>query len=201
MTCGKCGYYNIEPDNFCGACGAPMEGNYGSGPIESPSIEPVDAVKRAFLNYFTFSGRARRSEYWWFQGFAAVNGLIGIIPIIGQLASFVISLAIIIPTISLTSRRLHDIGKTGWWQLPFFILVAITSTAAWTPVFLWGFAPESLPSWGLGVALISMVTMIAILALWIIWMVRKGDLGPNRYGPDPRQAGRQETEDAPTDPS
>jgi len=178
-----------------------MEGNDGSGPAESPSIEPVDAVKRAFLNYFTFSGRARRSEYWWLQGFYVTTGLIGLIPLVGQLLSLAVGLAIIIPTISLTARRLHDIGKSGWWQLPFFSILIITFWATWTPILLLGFAPESLPSWGLGVALISAIAMITVSALWIIWMVGKGVAGPNKYGLDPRQPLIQQTESSPTDPS
>ncbi len=70
--------------------------------------------------YFVFSGRARRKEYWMFALFnfiiAIVLGVVGGIlgtAIIGMLYS----LAVLIPGIAVTFRRLHDIGKSGWWLL------------------------------------------------------------------------------------
>ncbi len=70
--------------------------------------------------YFVFSGRARRKEYWMF---ALINFLImiGLTIIDGVLGTMVLgmiySLAVLIPGIAVTFRRLHDIGKSGWWLL------------------------------------------------------------------------------------
>ncbi|SDB83172.1 Uncharacterized membrane protein YhaH, DUF805 family [Pelagirhabdus alkalitolerans] len=70
---------------------------------------------QALQNYANFEGRARRMEYWMFALINAVVALIiGSIPFIGP----IYGLLIIVPTISVTVRRLHDIGRSGWW---FFI--------------------------------------------------------------------------------
>ena len=72
------------------------------------------AIKRCFGHYATFSGRARRSEYWNWVLFCVIIGvLIGWIPIIGML----VMLALVIPSFAVGVRRLHDTGKSGWWIL------------------------------------------------------------------------------------
>ncbi len=73
--------------------------------------------------YATFSGRARRSEYWWFALFAAIVGVVlqvlaattysGVFTML----YWVFAIAIFIPGIAVTTRRLHDTGRSGWWQL------------------------------------------------------------------------------------
>ena len=76
------------------------------------------AVRSVFSQYVGFSGRARRSEYWYFFlfnvlvsiVFAIVDNAIGT-PILG----LVVSLALLLPGIAVTLRRLHDTGRTGWW--------------------------------------------------------------------------------------
>jgi uncharacterized membrane protein YhaH (DUF805 family) len=71
--------------------------------------------------YATFSGRARRSEYWMFLVFnliisavlAFVDGIVGTMGALGILYS----LAILLPGIAVSVRRLHDTGRSGWWLL------------------------------------------------------------------------------------
>ena len=66
------------------------------------------------VKYCSVQGRASRSEYWWFMLFTAVaTAVLENIPVLGMIAS----LAFILPSICVTSRRLHDIGWSGWWQL------------------------------------------------------------------------------------
>ena len=75
----------------------------------------LDAVKLFFQNYTNFGGRSRRSEYWWVCLFNMIVGTI-----IGMIAadfSWIWTVVILIPTLSLCVRRLHDIGKSGWWYL------------------------------------------------------------------------------------
>ena len=89
----------------------------------------MDAVKNAIMNnYANFSGRASRSEYWWFALFGfTVNFSANIIDAIlgieivsgspyGPLTSIAI-LALLLPNISLVVRRLHDTGRSGWMYL------------------------------------------------------------------------------------
>ena len=83
----------------------------------------------ALKNYATFSGRARRKEYWMFflfnLIFSAVAGIldmiIGLDGMLGLTALY--SLATFIPRIAVSVRRLHDIGKTGWWY--FIVLIPL----------------------------------------------------------------------------
>ena len=108
--------------------------------IPTPSgLGPFEAVKRVLSNYATFSGRASRSEYWWWTlmqflaifvpmvvvlvvaastntspGEGALAGLLGLWVIVAVLGT-------IVPTIAATARRLHDIGQSGWLYLLIFI--------------------------------------------------------------------------------
>ena len=78
----------------------------------------IEAVKSVFTNYANFNGRARRSEYWWYFLFSIIvsQGLSFVSPS----SSLVFSLATIIPSIAVGVRRMHDVGKSGW-----FILIPI----------------------------------------------------------------------------
>lgn len=83
-----------------------------------------DAVKTCLRKYFTFSGRARRSEYWWFYLFTVIVAVVAAI-IDGTIVGWenadegpvgtLTSLALFIPTLSAGWRRLHDTGRSGWW--------------------------------------------------------------------------------------
>ena len=88
-------------------------------------------------NYANFDGRARRSEYWYF---ALANFLVGfILGIIGGFVpvvmyiSYLYSLAVLLPGIAVAIRRLHDIGKSGWYLLVVLIPIA---GAIWLIVLL-----------------------------------------------------------------
>ena len=84
--------------------------------------EFVNCYLNAWRNYMNFSGRASRKDYW---GFELVNFLIVLLiglveKIVGMDDNFISSLytvAIICPNITLCTRRLHDVGRSGWWQL------------------------------------------------------------------------------------
>lgn len=78
----------------------------------------IEAVKSVVTNYANFNGRSMRSEYWWYFLFSIIcsQGLSFISPSV----SLVFSLATIIPSIAVAVRRMHDVGKSGW-----FILIPI----------------------------------------------------------------------------
>ncbi|RYZ13265.1 MAG: DUF805 domain-containing protein [Comamonadaceae bacterium] len=77
------------------------------------------AVKTCFAKYTDFSGRASRSEFWWFI-LAEVVVLI-VASLIHQVVYLVAALGFLLPVLAVGSRRLHDIGKSGWLQLVMII--------------------------------------------------------------------------------
>src|SRR3954451_10674343 len=91
-----------------------------------------DAVRAVLTQYAGFSGRARRSEYWWFAlaSFLASFAASIIDAVIGSdlgggtgVVNLLLSLALLIPSLAVGVRRLHDTGKSGWWLL--LVLVPI----------------------------------------------------------------------------
>jgi len=69
--------------------------------------------------YADFSGRAGRSEFWWFFLFQLI--VTAILTTIHERLGNVASLALLLPALGAGARRLHDIGKSGWFQLLWFI--------------------------------------------------------------------------------
>ena len=68
--------------------------------------------------YFCFEGRAGRKEFWmWVLAAFIVSFVLGVIPKVGNILSGLFSLAILLPSLGVTARRLHDLGKSGWMQL------------------------------------------------------------------------------------
>ena len=116
--------------------GQPQAQQFGA-PAFSPRPQQMmgfmDALTTVFRNkYATFSGRASRSEYWWaylgyfviatvLQIFALVGGIIlidaGELALLPSLIAIVGIVAMIIPTIAVSVRRMHDTGKSGWMLL------------------------------------------------------------------------------------
>ena len=75
---------------------------------------------KVLQNYATFSGRARRSEYWYFFLFNAIISVVfgfvcGLMQV-PQLSS-IYTLAVLLPSIAVGVRRMHDVGKSGWFLL------------------------------------------------------------------------------------
>ena len=84
------------------------------------------AIKTCFSKYGTFDGQASKGEFWYWFLFAIICGVVATIIdifIIGipvesyGPAYWILSLVLFLPTLSVGARRLHDVGKSGWWQL------------------------------------------------------------------------------------
>lgn len=78
----------------------------------------VQAIQSCYSNYATFSGRAARSEYWFFVLFQCLITAFCwmLIPFgLGRSLLGLIALANFLPAISVTVRRLHDTDRSGWW--------------------------------------------------------------------------------------
>ena len=82
-----------------------------------------DAIRSVFSQYVGFTGRARRSEFWYWTLFQIILGIIA--SILDRAAfdrnngafSAVVGLALLLPSLAVAVRRLHDSGRTGWWLL------------------------------------------------------------------------------------
>jgi uncharacterized membrane protein YhaH (DUF805 family) len=89
-----------------------------------------ESIKTCFSKYADFSGRASRSEYWWWFLFvvlvSAATGLIS------DKLTAVFSLAVLLPGIAVSVRRLHDIDKSGW-----FLLLNFIPVIGWVILLYW----------------------------------------------------------------
>ena len=87
----------------------------------------TESIKSVFRNYANIDGRAIRSEYWWFALACVILQIVAAIMGSGYASGFlgfvllVIGLAILIPSVTVGVRRLHDTDKTGWWMLLAFV--------------------------------------------------------------------------------
>lgn len=107
----------------------------------------VETIKHNFSNYATFSGRASRSQFWWWYLFIVIVGaVLNIIdsiigwgigkseitfndqvfqnPGVGVLG-LIFGLAVLIPTLAVMARRLHDTDRSGWWILWGYLLAIV----------------------------------------------------------------------------
>ena len=98
--------------------------------------------------YATFNGRAGLSEYWWFILFLILGNLVfsGLDNYLGTTAGFmyqgnieiktslfngIFSLLTFVPSIAVAARRLHDVNKSGWWQLLMLTIIGIFPLVYW----------------------------------------------------------------------
>lgn len=118
-----------------------------------------EAVYNVFSNYTNFSGRARRSEYWYFTLFNIIVSMVLSLLMrltagsfmfgLFRLVEVVFSLAVLIPGLAVVWRRLHDIGRSGAWYL------------------------------------LILVPFVGVIIL-IVWLCRDSQPDANQYGPCPK---------------
>lgn len=94
----------------------------------------IESIKTCFRKYAEFSGRATRAEYWWFTlfvwlvSFAAIAIDCGGFDQCGDwggVLGWLWTIATILPGLAVSARRLHDIGRSGWWLLLVLTIVGI----------------------------------------------------------------------------
>lgn len=80
-----------------------------------------DSIQTCFRKYADFTGTAARPEYWWFYLFLVIGNLV--LSEVSTVLGVVFALATLVPSIAAGTRRLHDTGRSGWWQLLWFVPV------------------------------------------------------------------------------
>jgi uncharacterized membrane protein YhaH (DUF805 family) len=160
-----------------------------------------EAIVTCFRKYFTFSGRASRSEYWWFLLFCflgsaisgALEGLINGItrtPNGPTLISGAFGLATLIPSLSAGFRRMHDTGRSGLHL--FYPIIAIIGLSIFIGLFATddvGVNGEFVLPDGIVGAIIIVAGIIVALSPFIViwWLTRPSQPGQNQYGPNPHE--------------
>ena len=130
----------------------------------------MEAVKTCLQKYFVWKGRASRSEFWWWTLAQFMVGmLLGFLP-----ERFVlVGLLLLPPSISVSVRRLHDRGYSGW------LLGAVATLAV---AIIIKAASEASIGWEVA----AMAVILAVTSIWLIYLhCTKGTEGPNDYGEDP----------------
>ncbi len=92
------------------------------------------AVKSGFENYINLSGRATRSEYWYFLLFIFLGRMvIGFFTAITDLEGLINlwDIVVFLPHLSVAVRRLHDTNKSGWWVLLFITIIGLIPLIIW----------------------------------------------------------------------
>jgi uncharacterized membrane protein YhaH (DUF805 family) len=115
----------------------------------------TEAISAGFRNYVNFSGRATRSEFWYWVLFAVLASIaaglidVALFGLDGSSAiESLVGLALFLPGLAVSVRRLHDLDRSGWWVL------------------------------------LGLIPLVGVIIL-IVWNCQRGTIGPNRFGPDP----------------
>jgi uncharacterized membrane protein YhaH (DUF805 family) len=151
------------------------------------TLSPIDWAKRPIQKYADFSGRASRPEYWWYTlavivaaiVISIVENIVGLDAMVGTYGpiSLLFMVALIVPGLAVTVRRLHDTDRSGWWILigvvPYFIFGVMMGMAM---------ASGSMAAMGAGAMLGGLLALVGAVIL-LVFMILPGTPGDNRYGP------------------
>jgi uncharacterized membrane protein YhaH (DUF805 family) len=109
-------------------------GNIADTEERGTPVDFVTAIKTCLSKYVDFSGRATRPEFWWFYlfqilvyvGANAIDSVLGL-----SLLGLIASLGLMLPGWAAGARRLHDINRSGWWQLIALTVIGILVLIYW----------------------------------------------------------------------
>ena len=193
--CPRCGselaLSDGEVPELCPACGKrlrPKEFKFGS------------CVYSALAQYASFSGRATRAEYWWFYLFtviisAPLSILYNIMDASDTLHSralspdtlgvaiiyFLVSAGTILPSLAVGVRRLHDVGRSGWWfaLIPTLYIGALILIALGISFSRNG----SISGICFVLGILFFLSLLTLAITIFVWLVSDSHRGTNKYGP------------------
>lgn len=160
------------------------------------NVDFVTAVKMFFINYANFKGRSTRAEYWWVVLFTFLVSLVlGCLGIVGSILSLLFTLACLIPSLALATRRLHDTNHSGWLLLIFYLV--FFACAVWFNLSSGAFR-EIILSHGMispaqaeafagsiGGSIAPPCILCLIIAIYYLVLMCKKSGPDNQYGPNP----------------
>ncbi len=182
------------------------------------------AIRTCLRRYADFRGRAPRTEFWWWWlGCGLVAGMMNLLQaaliasvafewwpedwgfgpwallvfVVAQLGR-IVNIAMILPSLAVTSRRLHDIGRSGWWQILWWppaslaLVLGVAIFLFYGPFGLMGledsFSRDAAP-WVLRTLIPAFIALAIVAAatfiMTVAWLSRQGQPVPNRFGPNP----------------
>ena len=182
------------------------------------------AIRTCLRRYADFRGRAPRTEFWWWWlGCGLVAGMMNLLQaaliasvafewwpedwgfgpwallvfVVAQLGR-IVNIAMILPSLAVTSRRLHDIGRSGWWQILWWppaslaLVLGVALFLFYGPFGLMGledsFSRDAAP-WVLRTLIPAFIALAIVAAatfiMTVAWLSRQGQPVPNRFGPNP----------------
>jgi len=142
-------------------------------------MEPINWFMLVLTqHYFDLNGRARRAEFWWYMLVAVIGAIVAYILgwFIGLsiYASYAYWLALFLPTLSVTVRRMQDTGRPAVYVYAYYALaIGLRVVMAILPVLFL-------------LSLLSLVSLVALVVM-IYLLAQPGTVGPNTYGPDPKR--------------
>lgn len=189
----------------------------------APRLSFKEAVGECISKYAIFGGRARRSEYWWFWLFSSLLLVIpliimGVVTLVlegrffmgpgetsGALTQAIdliivmiialISLFLLIPSLAVQTRRLHDTGRSGWWLVWGFVASIALEIAV---IAVLGIGYSELNTWeqireAFGVSVVGAIVMllfylaeVGISLAIFIFSLQDSHKDENKYGPSPK---------------
>ncbi len=135
----------------------PPRARYGDmeDPARADANSFVGALKDGFARYVDFKTRSTRSQFWWWALWSILLGfgtsMLDVMAGMGDVGPLnsLLSLAMFLPSLALAVRRLHDIGRSGWWYLMIFVpvigwivLIVFFCTATQEEPNQWGNPPQ-----------------------------------------------------------
>ena len=149
---------------------------------------------KCIKNYVTFEGRARRREYWMFVLFNVIFSIIlGFLDAIffkayiipgkmGYLGT-IYGLFVFLPSLAVIVRRLHDIGRSGWWLAGYYGLAIVCGIL----MLVGSVMIIAGRTAGIVLSLVDLLVFF-VAGIWmLVWMCRDSQPGHNAYGPNPKE--------------
>lgn len=155
---------------------------------------------KCIRNYVNFSGRARRTEFWYFVLFSCLLMLVAMaLDVVCFNTPYgvfylLVALFLFLPQLAVSARRLHDTGRTSKWLLWNYLALLVWAVAALVLSGLSAFAGgRDASAWFLIVLCGGCVLFFIWEIVFLVWFCLPGTPGENRYGPDPKQPDQEKS--------